>query len=126
MALAEKVTWGMNLDARDGATHVAAEVGDVTRQQVGRCGGDRGLQYGTILLRKLDPLGQGAVGRFGYEPNRAQQAIEPSLGGLLQIPQGFLEGVAGGDERHVFECPQLQQPALPTIGGGEEDVGIEE
>ena len=57
-------------------------------------------------------------------PDELMETIELIVG--VEVPSGFLEGVARGEEFDVLELPEPAKTGAFTVGGREEDVGVKE
>jgi hypothetical protein len=55
------------------------------------------------------------------------EAIEPvALSVFAEVDAGFFQGVTGRAKLDIRQTPKLEETGVGAIGGGEEDVGIQE
>ncbi len=110
-----------------------AEIPAIAGHQNVRAGGDGSSEDRNVLLRQAEAAGSADQGRSGFraEDEPFQQACE-FRGALWKleadVADGFFHRVGRCNERDGATPCQPEQRvgvALQTVGGGEQDIGVE-
>ena len=122
----EIVARGHDRDAPELLPEVRTEVSPVSRDEMRGLGGDGRLENGDVFLGELDSFEE--LDRTLRDHLEASNELLEA-GELLvrvEVPPGFLEGIRRGEEIYVLELPEPEKTGAFTVGGREEDVGVEE
>jgi hypothetical protein len=107
---------------------VASEVLKIACDQVGGFGRDGPTENRPVLLGKLDLSAYRLGGGHGLNQ---MKRLDQSLEALLVLPLDevslcLFDDVGGGEQNDVLDGPEDGNTSVLAVGGGEEDVGIEE
>ena len=125
-AEAKIIGWREDKDPGQLLAKVRTKVAQISGDEVGRAGFDGCQKDGDVFFRQVDATGQ--IARHGVKEfevfRKPIEAVTLSIYG--KVSAGFLQGIVPSAKHNIGQPPKPQKTGVRTIGGGEEDVGVEE
>ncbi len=120
--------WRQDQHAFKSLAVITAEVLDIAGQQMGGAGTDGGQEDWAVALRQIEAWGVERLRWSGRDDFHGCTKLLQVFALLCsgEVATGFLHRVGRGNECHATQLEELPEPGVVPVGGGEQDIGIQE